>query len=184
MNSIRRFVARPSSVTFGAIGCDSPNPIAAKRAGSIPRATRAERTASARCWLRIWLVSLSPSLSVCPWISIRAPGSCVSNAAALSTATEPSFVISVLPVSKVTLPTAASCSERVGWDGSGVTVPSSTPPWTTTRLSTNWVPSTERATAPIDAAMVGSAAWPTITMVPSPSSVIVRLSKPARSSAS
>lgn len=54
-NSTRRFRLRPSAVSFGAAGSDSPLPMAVTRSSWMPAATKYEATASARAWLRLRL---------------------------------------------------------------------------------------------------------------------------------
>src|SRR5262252_4116538 len=64
MISARRFLARPSAVSLGAMGCSWPNPTASTREESTPRATSRLRMASEREVDRARLASGSPVLSV------------------------------------------------------------------------------------------------------------------------
>src|SRR5512147_2015418 len=73
-NSIRRFMARPSAVVFGATGLSGPYPLVAILVAATPFATSHAFTASARACDSFTLVARFPVLSVCPPISTAISG--------------------------------------------------------------------------------------------------------------
>ena len=73
--STRRFVWRPSAVSFVLTGCVSPNPLAVTQpAGIVEFFLSQSTTARARLSDNVWFDSIEPTLSVWPSTRMGRPG--------------------------------------------------------------------------------------------------------------